>query len=120
GVDRRTEAGGLMWRCSHSRTLRSTLGALAITIALACAAASTLAQSSITGEIRAADTHVPLAGALVAIAGSSTIAETGDDGRFTLAPVSGGAHTIVVRRIGYAPGRVEHVVDAGSAGPVVI
>lgn len=109
-----------MWRRSHSRTLRSTLGALATTIALACAAASSLAQSSITGEIRAADTHAPLAGALVAIAGSNTAAQTGDDGRFTLAPVSVGAHTIVVRRLGYTPTRVEHVVGAASAGRMII
>jgi hypothetical protein len=109
-----------MWRRSHSRTLRSILGALATTVALAVAAVPALAQSSITGEIRAADTHAPLAGALVSIAGSSTAAQTGDDGRFTLAPVSGGAHTIVVRRIGYAPGRLDRVVGAGDTLSVMI
>jgi hypothetical protein len=110
-----------MWRCSHSRTLRIIiLSALAILVALAVAAASSLAQSSITGEIRAADTHAPIAGALVSVAGSNVAAQTGDDGRFTLAPAGAGARTILVRRIGYAPARVERVVGSGAALPVII
>jgi hypothetical protein len=109
-----------MWRRSHSRTLRSTLGALATIVALAVAAAPVLAQSSITGVIRAADTRAPLEGALVSIAGSNTAAQTGGDGRFTLAPVSRGMHTIVVRRIGYVPGRVDRAVGVGASLPVII
>ncbi|HEU4585438.1 MAG TPA: TonB-dependent receptor, partial [Gemmatimonadaceae bacterium] len=109
-----------MWRRSHSRTLRSTLGALATIVALAVAAAPALAQSGITGVIRAADTHAPLAGALVSLDGSGIATQTGDDGRFTLAPVGSGPHTIVVRRIGYTPERVEHTGGGGDARAVII
>jgi fructose-specific phosphotransferase system IIC component len=54
-----------MWRRSHSRTLRLMLGALAATVALACASTPAFTQGSIAGQIRAADTHAPLVGAIV-------------------------------------------------------
>lgn len=109
-----------MWRRSHSRTLRITLGALATIVALACASIPSFAQGSITGEIRAADTRAPLPGALVSIEGSAISAQTDDDGRFTLAPVSEDAYTIVVRRIGYLPGRFEHAAGGTAARQVII
>jgi hypothetical protein len=98
------------------------LGALAATVALACASTPAFTQGSIAGQIRAADTHAPLVGAIVSINGSSgasRVAQTDDQGRFTLAPVSDGTYTLNVRRIGYAPGSIHRVlVDGGASVPV--
>jgi hypothetical protein len=88
-------------------------------IALASFSAPGLAQGSITGQIRTSGTHSPLPGAVVSIAGSSTAAETDDDGRFTLAPVSAGAYTLVVRRIGYAPSSIDSVLVADGVAVAV-
>jgi len=109
-----------MWRRSHSRTPRVILGALAAASALAFGAAPAPAQGSIAGQIRAADTRAPLAGAIVSIAGSGEVAQTDELGRFTLAPVSDGTYSIVVRRIGYAPASIDRIVVAGGASAAVM
>jgi len=83
-----------MWRRSHLRTLRLMLGALAAIVALACASTPAFTQGSIAGQIRAAGTHAPLAGAIVSITGSSAVTQTDERGRFMLAPVSDGAYTL--------------------------
>jgi hypothetical protein len=104
-----------MWRRSHSRTIRLTLGALAASVALACVSSTAFSQGSIAGQIRAADTHAPLAGAIVSIPGSAAVAQTDEQGRFTLAPVKDGAYTLQLRRIGYAPESIPGVIVAGGA-----
>ncbi|HET7622586.1 MAG TPA: TonB-dependent receptor [Gemmatimonadaceae bacterium] len=108
-----------MWRRSHSRTPRFTLGALAAVVALALTSAPAFTQGSITGRIRAADTRAPLAGAIVSIAGSSDVVQTDDEGRFTLAPVGDGVHSILVRRIGYAPATIRQVFVTGES-PIAV
>ena len=104
-----------MWRRSHSRTLPTMLGALATLVALACASTPAFTQGSIAGQIRAADSHAPLADAIVSIAGSSDATRTDEQGRFTLAPVNDGAYTLLVRRIGYSPGGIRNVIVAAGA-----
>lgn len=108
-----------MWRSSHSRRYCLTLGALATAIALACASAPAFSQGSVSGVIRAADTHAPLAGALVSIDGSRIAVQTDEGGTFTLTPVSRGTHTLLVRRMGYVPDSVLHVVVVGGAAATV-
>ena len=108
-----------MWRRSHSRTLRLMLGALAAIVALACASTPAFTQGSIAGQIRAAGTHAPLAGAIVSVTGSSAVTQTDERGRFMLAPVSDGAYTLFVRRIGYAPTSIHHVVVSDGASITV-
>ena len=56
-----------MWRRSHDRTAPLTLAAMAMVVALAGTSAPGYTQGSITGQIRAADTHTPLAGAMVSV-----------------------------------------------------
>ncbi len=109
-----------MWRRSHSRTLRITLGALAAVVAITCIGEPSLAQGSISGEVRAADTRAPLAGALVSVVESGVQVGTDLAGRFSIAPASAGTTTLVVRRIGYAPAQVERVVPADAAEPLIV
>ena len=73
-----------MWRRSHDRTAPLTLAAMAMVVALAGTSAPGYTQGSITGQIRAADTHAPLAGAMVSVWGSSNAVQTDERGRFTL------------------------------------
>jgi hypothetical protein len=96
------------------------LGALAALVALMFASTPAFTQGSIAGRIRAADTHAPLAGAVVIISGSSRVAQTDEQGRFTLAPLSAGSYTLLVRRIGYAPGSIRDVIVADDAAADVV
>jgi hypothetical protein len=96
------------------------LGALAAFVALTCASTPAFTQGSIAGQIRAADTRAPLAGAIVSIAGSDDAAQTDEQGRFTLPLVSDGVYTLQVRRIGYTAGSIRNVVvSAGASADVV-
>ena len=104
-----------MWRRSHDRTAPLMLAAMAMVVALAGTSAPGYTQGSITGQIRAADTHAPLAGAMVSVWGSSNVVQSDERGRFTLAPVSDGVHSVLVRRLGYAPESIERVIVADGA-----
>jgi hypothetical protein len=108
-----------MWRRSHSRTPRFIFGALAAAVALALTSAPAFTQGSITGRIRAADTHAPLAGAIVSISGSSDVTQTDEQGRFAIAAVGDGAHTLLVRRIGYAPATIDQLFVAGETSVAI-
>lgn len=63
-------------------------------------------EGSVAGTVLAAGTQQPLMGALVTVVGTSLRAQTNDQGRFTLAGVSGTTVSLDVRRIGYNPARV--------------
>ena len=106
-----------MWRRSHARIAQIALAA--ILAASSAGSTSAIAQASIVGQVRAAATHSPVAGAIVSLAGSSTFSYTDDVGRFSLAPVGDGIHSVLVRRLGYLPSTVEAIVVAGGSSVAV-
>lgn len=59
-------------------------------------------RAALRGSVRGA-TGRAIAGARVAIAGTSDTASTGDDGSFTLARAHAGTQTLEVRALGYVP-----------------
>lgn len=84
-------------------------------IALLVSGASVLAQTgSITGTVTAAEGGLPIFAAQVDLAGTSIVAVTRDDGRYTLvAPV--GTYTVRVRRLGFQPDSMPNVVVTADA-----
>ncbi|MBX6330578.1 MAG: SusC/RagA family TonB-linked outer membrane protein [Gemmatimonadaceae bacterium] len=60
-----------------------------------------VADGVVTGRVVDSATSRPLAGALIAIEGTSLRAATGDDGRYVLRHVPAGTHVVVARLLGY-------------------
>jgi TonB-dependent starch-binding outer membrane protein SusC len=59
------------------------------------------ATGTISGRVIDADNSQPITAAQISITGTPFGRSTGDDGRYTLANLPAGTHTVVVRRIGY-------------------
>lgn len=59
----------------------------------------------LTGTVIDANSHRPLAGAQVAIAGAALSQITNDRGTFSISEVPGGTQTVLIRAVGYAPER---------------
>ena len=81
------------------RWLVAVMGAVAL-LGSGVGAQST---GSIVGRAVADDTGEAVPGAAVLLVGRQDEARTGPDGRFTIAKVAPGAHTIVITRSGFAP-----------------
>ena len=83
---------------------------------LASIASNLVAQgtSAVRGRVVDAQTGGPVVAAQVSIAGTSLGTTTDAGGAFTIAGVTTGMHTIVVRRIGYSPGKREVTVTSGA------
>jgi hypothetical protein len=62
-------------------------------------------HARLTGTVVDADSHRPLAGANVAIAGEALSQTTNDRGAFTISGAPGGTQTVLIRAVGYAPER---------------
>jgi TonB-linked SusC/RagA family outer membrane protein len=91
-------------RGSWSRRSFSTLLTAVTTALFAFPLAAPLAAQAtgtISGRVVDADNGQPVAAAQVTIAGTQFGRASGDDGRFTIANLPAGTHTVVVRRIGY-------------------
>jgi hypothetical protein len=74
-----------------------------------------LAPGSITGRVTDSASGVAVIRALVSVEDGARRATTDDDGRYRLTDVAVGAHTIAVRRIGYAPAeRLVMVLDGAN------
>ncbi len=87
--------------------------ALAI-VALAGFAQAQTGRGTITGVVTDATTKTPLAAAQVAVQGGGG-AQTGADGRFTIANVPAGNYTLVVQRVGASPQTFPGIrVEAGQ------
>lgn len=69
---------------------------------------------SVAGRVVADDTGEAVPGAVVLLAGRQDEVRTGPDGRFTIARVAPGTHTIVITRTGFAPLSPEIIVVAGQ------
>lgn len=106
-----------MWRWSHALTVTNALAA--VLLALAGASDRGLAQGSVAGRIRAADTHSPVAGAIVSLAGSDGGTQSDEQGRFVLASVSEGVHALLVRRLGYLPTTIDAIFVRNGAATIV-
>ncbi len=94
---------------------RSCLVSLALALSFG-AASATAQQRQITGRVTSATTGDAVVGASVAVLGTTIVALTGNDGRFTLAAPAGDV-TLALRRIGFRRKQVavpaaETAVDA--------
>ncbi len=78
---------------------------------LALVTTSASAQRRVTGRVADA-AGAPITSASVVVQGTSIVAVTADDGRYTLNNVPTGAQTLVARRIGYR--RTVQILAAGS------
>ncbi|MGH7575971.1 MAG: TonB-dependent receptor domain-containing protein, partial [Longimicrobiales bacterium] len=70
---------------------------------------------SVSGTVRAASTQQPLVAAAVEVVGTSLVAVTSSDGRYTLDAVPAGEHTLRVSVIGYSRSETTVTVAAGEA-----
>lgn len=70
---------------------------------------------SVSGTVRAASTQQPLVAAAVEVVGTSLVAVTDSDGRYTLDAVPAGEHTLRVSVIGYSRSETTVTVAAGEA-----
>ena len=99
---------------SSSEAVRRAVSALAGALFL-IAPASVFAQGgTIAGRVTDAASSNAVAGASVLIAGSALGTTSGPDGRYRLANVPAGVHTLVARRIGLAVQRQTVTVTAGG------
>jgi TonB-dependent receptor len=74
-------------------------------------------EGSVHGHL-ADSTHASVAGASVRVIGSRAVAQSDANGDFTLAHVTAGQHTVIVRRPGYAPDSVGIDVRPGEQSVV--
>ena len=93
---------------------------VALSVAGAAAPSVLAAQGRVTGTVVVEAGQRPMPGAQVAIRGTTLGSVTGDDGKFSIANVPAGRHTLEVRRIGF--GAVNRAVEVaeGQTATVVI
>ena len=98
------------------RTLYVVALHAALTVVLLLLPAAMHAQAGATGTVAGQITarSLSLAGATVRVDGTRLSVVTGDDGRYRLAIVPAGSHTLVVSRLGYASQRFPITVTAGG------
>ncbi len=72
----------------------------------------------IMGQVIDAKTKRPLHGAKIGLDGNDRLAETGDDGRYVLANVGVGGHTVIVKLIGYGKAVRPVTVSEGTTSTV--
>jgi TonB-linked SusC/RagA family outer membrane protein len=104
-----------MSNARHHLIVVATVGLLAAGLVAAPAAAQV---SAITGRVTDVRSSQPVAGAMIEIAGTALATTAGDDGRYRLASVPAGRHTITARRIGYSLARQAMTVAAGQPATV--
>ena len=95
-------------RTRHLPGLSCVLGLLAPVVLRA------QAPGGVRGRVTDAASGQPLADARVTIPGTSLGTSTLPSGRYVLGPVPPGAHTLMVRLVGYAATRVQITVPAGD------
>jgi iron complex outermembrane receptor protein len=86
---------------------------VAALFAAICVSEPLLAQTRITGAVRASDGSGPIVGAEVTITGTKRGAVTRDDGRYTIA-VEAGTYEVQAKRIGFAPVTMPVTVASGQ------
>ena len=86
------------------------MAALLLSGAVPASAQETERAGSIHGQVLAAVTRQPLAGAAVVVLDRRLAAVTGDDGRFTVAGVPADLHRVQIVSVGYEPAILHDVV----------
>ena len=106
--------------CSyHMRTLMLALSSAWVLGSTSAAVAQGPSTGSIRGRVVDPRTSRPVQGAVVAIAGDTTIVSATDDGRFVIVGLAAGSYSIVIRHLGHAPRRLDEVsVSAGGTRDV--
>ncbi|MEO8578218.1 MAG: TonB-dependent receptor, partial [Gemmatimonadales bacterium] len=111
-------ASPLLLRTPQRRTgpVRACLLILlaASAFALEPASAQSTTSGRVEGLVTRRDSGLPIAGVAVRISGTGVGSSTGADGRYSLALVPAGPHTIEFRWIGYAPETRPVVIRAGA------
>jgi TonB-linked SusC/RagA family outer membrane protein len=90
------------------------LAGLALLAGLAAAPLAAQATGRITGTVTSAADGSPVADATVSVQGTSLTARTGPDGRYALAGVPAGPHTVRAGQIGFASSSTTVVVGEGQ------
>jgi TonB-linked SusC/RagA family outer membrane protein len=98
---------------------RSLLSCLVAGVLLAGLAVPAVAQTgTVSGRVSESRFGQPLPGAAVEIDGTRLLVVTGADGRFEIAGVPAGSHSLVVRHIGFSLARQTVTVQAGGTARV--
>jgi TonB-dependent SusC/RagA subfamily outer membrane receptor len=89
---------------------------LALCLLLGAAPVVARAQQAgrITGRVTDASSGGPVENAQVTISGTRLGTQSGQDGSYTIANVPAGAHTLLAKRLGYAPAQQDVNVSAGA------
>ncbi len=105
----------------HHRSQRltgriSVLGAALMVALLAAFPTSGNAQEvgQLTGQVSDSSSRQGIGGAQVMVTGTSLGTVSGEEGRYTIARVPAGTHTIQVRRVGYSPREFRVTIVAGE------
>jgi hypothetical protein len=91
-----------------------TLGTTLLLTAPSIAAGQATQTASIIGRVTDARTSDPVPGATIQVEGTRLAGIAGSDGRYRIANVPAGAHSLVVLRLGYASSRRSVTVIAGQ------
>jgi iron complex outermembrane receptor protein len=104
--------------CLHGRAaLGARVGAILLSLLLPTGLAAQR-TADISGRVTARD-GTPLVGAVILLDGSARLAaQTDPAGRYHLAAVDAGPHTVEARRFGYTPATITVEVRAGGAAVV--
>src|SRR4051812_36230379 len=92
--------------------LRTMVGSMLLVIGTAAMARPQ--SGTIVGRVVAAGTSEPLSDSRVLIIGTSLVATTGADGRYTIRNAPPGSHSVHVLRVGYSEGKKQVDVAAGQ------
>jgi iron complex outermembrane receptor protein len=103
---------------THRRTATLLFAVLLACLRLAPAAAQS--TGTLTGTVRAADGQAPLQGVNVVLPDLGRGAATGPNGRFRIADVPEGTHTLVARFVGFRTTRRPVEVAAGGTAEVTL
>jgi TonB-linked SusC/RagA family outer membrane protein len=99
----------------HRRPLSGLMQVTALLLCVVSGAVAQAQQASISGRVTGAGTAEPLGDVRVTVVGTSIVATTGADGRYTLRNVQAGAVDVRVLRVGFAEHKKSVRVTAGEA-----
>jgi iron complex outermembrane receptor protein len=99
------------------RFARRACAAAALIVLAGGAGAAAYAQQPVAGQVRHAVSLKPMPEVAITIEGTSLVAVTDADGRFTIAGVPAGAHHVVIAHPGFVPLRPEVTVTAAGPPP---
>src|SRR5690606_23750183 len=94
-----------------------------LTVALLALVASPVAAQNvgtIQGTITDSASQRPLANVQLGVQGTTLGTRSGEDGRFTIANVPAGSHTVRITRIGFRPVNREVTVSAGGTATISV